>query len=37
MLQTGLLVPEGRSWMLTGAVDGLPAPIHGIIAARLTR
>ena len=36
MLQDrGLLVPEGRSWMLTGAVDGLPESIHGIIAARL--
>lgn len=36
MLQDrGLLVTEGRSWMLTGAVDGLPESIHGIIAARL--
>ena len=36
MLQDrGLLVPEGRSWTLTGAVDGLPESIHGIIAARL--
>jgi hypothetical protein len=36
MLQDrGLLVPEGRSWILTGAVDGLPESINGIIAARL--